>query len=192
MAFKVSWVYSWSTNRFQIYLLRCVGSRMSEFSLPLAMKYWNETTKKPLLRQVVAWWRQHSATHILVLKTLFRQYFSMLEKRSAQLPYQNRSPPDSLCWRHDPSQRLPRSNLMLWKWRLPPVKSHLQPTKMLCIRMLFKSDLAMAILPAGFAPWIRIQDGKLLRSTLRKGIIELGFVRTGPNPHALGISKEHA
>jgi len=50
----------------------------------------------------------------------------------------------------------------------------------------------MAILAAGFAPWIRVQDGKLLRSTLREGIIELGFVRTRPNPHALGISKEHA
>lgn len=58
--------------------------------------------------------------------------------------------------------------------------------------MLFKSDLAMAILAAGLAPRVQIQDRKLLRSTLHEGIVELGFVRAWPNPHHLGISKEHA
>jgi hypothetical protein len=58
--------------------------------------------------------------------------------------------------------------------------------------MLFKSDLAMAILAAGLAPRVRIQNGKLLRSTLREGIIELGSVRARPNPRVLRISKEHA
>jgi hypothetical protein len=58
--------------------------------------------------------------------------------------------------------------------------------------MRFKLDLAMAVLAAGLAPRVRIQNGKLLGSTLRERIIEFGFVRAWRNPHILGISKEHA